>query len=155
MLWKGFQRPKRLELERETLTDRFGRFYAQPFEQLQQRHAGDAARPLGGLEVAAELILEHAVDALHLLLLAQLQAVARELRLPGLAVLPGREVALLDRALLGIAALPFEEQLHRLAAAQTADRTNITSHQSPFMLDPGGFPPRGPPTPPRARLRRA
>src|SRR5207248_11491418 len=31
MLWKGFQRPKRLEFERETLTDRFGRFYAQPF----------------------------------------------------------------------------------------------------------------------------
>src|SRR3981081_142180 len=30
MLWKGFQRPKRLEFERETLTDRFGRFYAQP-----------------------------------------------------------------------------------------------------------------------------
>ena len=33
MLWKGFQRPKRLELERDTLTDRFGRFYAQPFER--------------------------------------------------------------------------------------------------------------------------
>src|SRR5512141_1993279 len=33
MLWKGFQRPKRLEVERETLTDRFGRFYAQPFER--------------------------------------------------------------------------------------------------------------------------
>jgi DNA-directed RNA polymerase subunit alpha len=33
MLGKGFQRPKRLEFERETLTDRFGRFYAQPFER--------------------------------------------------------------------------------------------------------------------------
>ena len=33
MLWKGFQRPKRLEFERETLTERFGRFYAQPFER--------------------------------------------------------------------------------------------------------------------------
>jgi DNA-directed RNA polymerase subunit alpha len=33
MLWKGFQRPKRLELEHETLTDRFGRFSAQPFER--------------------------------------------------------------------------------------------------------------------------
>src|SRR5215216_6440680 len=33
MLWKGFQRPKRLEFERETLTDRFGRFYAQPFQR--------------------------------------------------------------------------------------------------------------------------
>ena len=45
-------------------------------EQLQQRLAGDAAGPLRLLEVAAELILEHAVDALHLLLLAQLHAVA-------------------------------------------------------------------------------
>src|SRR5881398_376333 len=33
MLWKGFQRPKRLEVERDTLTERFGRFYAQPFER--------------------------------------------------------------------------------------------------------------------------
>jgi DNA-directed RNA polymerase subunit alpha len=33
MLWKGFQRPKRLDVERETLTDRFGRFQAQPFER--------------------------------------------------------------------------------------------------------------------------
>src|SRR6185312_3609872 len=82
-----------------------------PLEELQQGHAGNAARALGGLEVAAELILEHPVDALHLLLLAQLQAVAGELRLPRLAVLPGREIALLDRALLRIAALPLEEQL--------------------------------------------
>src|SRR6476469_3204575 len=33
MLWKGFQRPKRLEFERERLKDRCGRFYAQPFER--------------------------------------------------------------------------------------------------------------------------
>ena len=33
MLWRGFQRPKRLDFERDTLTDRFGRFYAQPFER--------------------------------------------------------------------------------------------------------------------------
>ena len=33
MLWKGFQRPKRLEFDAETLTDRFGRFHAQPFER--------------------------------------------------------------------------------------------------------------------------
>src|SRR5262245_10913564 len=30
MLWKGFQKPKRLEVDRETLTDHYGRFYAQP-----------------------------------------------------------------------------------------------------------------------------
>lgn len=33
MLWKGFQRPKRLEVETETLTEFFGRFHAQPFER--------------------------------------------------------------------------------------------------------------------------
>src|SRR5919109_593929 len=103
------------------------------FEQLQERFARDAARAFGRLEIAAELVLEHAVDALHLLLLAKLQAVAGGLRLPRLAVLARREIALLDRTLLRIAAFPLEEQLHRLAAAQTADRTNVTSHQSPFM----------------------
>src|SRR5205807_916687 len=73
------------------------------FEQLQQGHAGDAARSLGRLEIPAELILEHAVDALDFLLFAQLDAVAGELGLPRLAMLAGREVALLDRTLLRIA----------------------------------------------------
>ena len=44
MLWKGFQRPKRLEVERETLTDRFGRFYAQPFERGFGTTIGNAMR---------------------------------------------------------------------------------------------------------------
>src|SRR4026209_846891 len=44
MLWKGFQRPKRLEFERETLTDRFGRFYAQPFERGFGTTVGNAMR---------------------------------------------------------------------------------------------------------------
>ncbi|HEY7448154.1 MAG TPA: DNA-directed RNA polymerase subunit alpha [Vicinamibacterales bacterium] len=44
MLWKGFQRPKRLELERDTLTDRFGRFYAQPFERGFGTTIGNAVR---------------------------------------------------------------------------------------------------------------
>jgi DNA-directed RNA polymerase subunit alpha len=44
MLWKGFQRPKRLELEPETLTDRFGRFYAQPFERGFGTTIGNALR---------------------------------------------------------------------------------------------------------------
>jgi hypothetical protein len=58
-------------------------------QQLEQRLAGDAARPVRHLEVAAELVLEHAVDALDLLLLAQLQPVAHDLRLAQLAVLAG------------------------------------------------------------------
>lgn len=32
-MWKGFQKPKRLATEIETLTDQFGKFYAQPFER--------------------------------------------------------------------------------------------------------------------------
>ena len=48
MLWKGFQRPKRLEYELETLTDRFGRFYAQPFERGFGTTIGNALRVWDG-----------------------------------------------------------------------------------------------------------
>ena len=33
MIWKGFQRPKRLEVDSQTLTDTFGKFWAQPYER--------------------------------------------------------------------------------------------------------------------------
>ena len=54
-MWKGFQRPKRLEFERETLTDRFGRFYAQPFERGFGTTIGNAMRRvlLSSIEGAA------------------------------------------------------------------------------------------------------
>jgi DNA-directed RNA polymerase subunit alpha len=32
-LWTDFQMPNRLEVEKETLTERYGKFYAQPFER--------------------------------------------------------------------------------------------------------------------------
>jgi DNA-directed RNA polymerase subunit alpha len=44
MLWKGFQKPKRLEVERETQTDQFGRFSAQPFERGFATTVGNALR---------------------------------------------------------------------------------------------------------------
>ncbi len=55
MLWKGFQRPKRLEFERETLTERFGRFHAQPFERGFGTTIGNALRRvlLSSIEGAA------------------------------------------------------------------------------------------------------
>jgi DNA-directed RNA polymerase subunit alpha len=55
MLWKGFQRPKRLEYEPDTLTDRFGRFYAQPFERGFGTTVGNALRRvlLSSIEGAA------------------------------------------------------------------------------------------------------
>ncbi len=33
MLWRGFQKPKRLAVEQETLTEKYGKFSAQPFER--------------------------------------------------------------------------------------------------------------------------
>ncbi len=33
MLWTGFQRPRRLEVDLDTLTDQYGKFIAQPFER--------------------------------------------------------------------------------------------------------------------------
>jgi DNA-directed RNA polymerase subunit alpha len=55
MLWKGFQRPKRLEFDRETLTDRYGRFHAQPFERGFGTTIGNALRRvlLSSIEGAA------------------------------------------------------------------------------------------------------
>src|SRR5262249_30645648 len=97
-------------------------------KQLQQRLARDAARPLRLLEVVAELLFEDAVDALHLLLLAQLHAVTRHLLPARLSMLARSEVALVDRALLGEAALALEEQFHALAAAETTNGSDVSSH---------------------------
>ena len=55
MLWKGFQKPKRLEVDRETLTEHYGRFFAQPFERGFATTVGNALRRvlLSGIEGAA------------------------------------------------------------------------------------------------------
>jgi DNA-directed RNA polymerase subunit alpha len=55
MLWKGFQKPKRLEVERDTATDQYGRFYAQPFERGFATTVGNALRRvlLSSIEGAA------------------------------------------------------------------------------------------------------
>ena len=55
MLWKGFQRPKRLEVDRDALTEQYGRFYAQPFERGFATTVGNALRRvlLSGIEGAA------------------------------------------------------------------------------------------------------
>ncbi len=55
MLWKGFQRPKRLEFERDTQNDRFSRCYAQPFERGFGTTIGNAMRRvlLSSIEGAA------------------------------------------------------------------------------------------------------
>ena len=55
MLWKGFQKPKRLEVDRETSTETYGRFYAQPFERGFATTVGNALRRvlLSSIEGAA------------------------------------------------------------------------------------------------------
>ena len=55
MLWKGFQKPKRLEIDQETLSATYGRFYAQPFERGFGTTVGNALRRvlLSSIEGAA------------------------------------------------------------------------------------------------------
>ena len=96
--------------------------------------AGDALWMRGLFEGVAELGFQHAVDAAHLLLFAQLQAVADHLRLAVLAMLSGDEVALFDGALFAVAALAFEKQFHALAPALPANRADIVPIYSPYFL---------------------
>jgi DNA-directed RNA polymerase subunit alpha len=55
MLWKGFQRPKRVEVDHESLTPTYGRFTAQPFERGFATTIGNALRRclLSSIEGAA------------------------------------------------------------------------------------------------------
>jgi DNA-directed RNA polymerase subunit alpha len=55
MLWKGFQKPKRLEVDRESSTEHYGRFSAQPFERGFATTVGNALRRvlLSSIEGAA------------------------------------------------------------------------------------------------------
>ena len=55
MLWKGFQRPKRIEVERATMSDTYAKFIAQPFERGFATTVGNALRRclLSSIEGAA------------------------------------------------------------------------------------------------------
>ncbi|HVS62473.1 MAG TPA: DNA-directed RNA polymerase subunit alpha [Thermoanaerobaculia bacterium] len=55
MLWKGFQRPQKVEVDRESLTDTYGKFSAQPFERGFATTVGNALRRclLSSIEGAA------------------------------------------------------------------------------------------------------
>jgi DNA-directed RNA polymerase subunit alpha len=44
MLWKGFQRPKRVDIDQESLSPTYGRFIAQPFERGFAVTVGNAMR---------------------------------------------------------------------------------------------------------------
>src|SRR5207244_7515024 len=96
-------------------------------EHPQQGLAGHAGALRRLRVVGAELLLEQAVVAPRLLLLAQLEQVLGLLDAAA-AVLARRVAAPLDRALLGQAALAFQEELHPLATALLALRAAIPRH---------------------------
>src|SRR5438045_4398827 len=55
MLWKGFQKPKRLAADVDSLTEKYGKFQAQPFERGFGTTIGNALRRvlLSSIEGAA------------------------------------------------------------------------------------------------------
>src|ERR1700753_4343686 len=55
MLWRGFQKPKRLAVDTETLPENYGKFFAQPFEGGFGTTIGNALRRtlLSSIEGAA------------------------------------------------------------------------------------------------------
>ena len=98
-------------------------------EELQQAGTGDALGARRLLVVAAELLLENAVDATGLLLLAELNEVLALLD-PSPAVLTGRVGAALDGALRPHAPRALQEELHPLSAAEPADWPGVPCHQT-------------------------
>jgi hypothetical protein len=97
-------------------------------EELDQRVTRDALGANGLVVVAAELLLGNAVDALDLLLLAQLLAVVRALAATALAVLTGRIRATLVPTLVRVATLSLEEELHVFTPAEPTNCTSVTGH---------------------------
>lgn len=66
MLWKGFQRPKRVDIDRDSVTPTFARFSAQPFERGFATTIGNALRRclLSSIEGAAVTAV-HIEGVLH------------------------------------------------------------------------------------------
>src|SRR5712692_940621 len=102
-------------------------------ERHQQRLARDPGLLQHAVEDVAELLLRKAIDALDLLLLAQLLGVFGRLAPAAgrLAVLARGVGAALNGALLRETARALQEQLRALAAAQPADGTRVARHVRP------------------------
>ena len=101
-----------------------------PLQDAQQLLAGVLRRARGQREVAAELALEHAVEALELLLLAEADAVLAAACRGGSRAC---RAAVLRRSMahLGLSQrAALEVQLHALAAAQLANGIDVACHGS-------------------------
>src|SRR3954454_14919818 len=112
-----------------------------PVDDVVEPRLEDAQQVLAGLPgaavrlfvVAAELLLEDAVDARRLLLLAHLEQVLALLGARA-AVLTRRVGPDLDRALRGLALGPLEEQLGLLPPAALAVGAGVTRHRGSVSL---------------------
>src|SRR5262249_28366086 len=93
----------------------------------EQVFAGYAFLAHSLLEIRPELVFKHAVDALDLLLLTQLQAISDDFRFTIAAVLSRRKVSFFDPARRFEAALALQEQFHSFSAAESANRTYVSS----------------------------
>src|ERR1700678_4086746 len=103
------------------------------FQHHHQVRACGALLALRLLEIVAELALQQAVGALHLLLFAQLHAITHHLRLTGLPVLPRNEVALFNRAFFCKTPQAFQKEFLPFSSAQPADCFTM-SCQGPTLL---------------------
>src|SRR5439155_14496856 len=102
-------------------------------EELEQVLAGLALGSAAAQVVPAELRLEQPVEALHLLLLAQLHAVLGELG-AALAVLARRVRTALDGALVRVAAVALQVHFQVFAPADAAGAFGIASHRLCVLL---------------------
>src|SRR5690349_7108431 len=97
-------------------------------ELFEQLRAGYALGARGLLEIVAELFFQREVDALGLLLLAELETVANDFGFAVFSVLSGSEVALLDGALIAEALGALEKKFHAFASAKATNWSFITCH---------------------------
>src|SRR5262249_41881784 len=79
------------------------------FELCEQMFAGNALLTDRLLKISAELVLQHSVDAFHLLFFTQLQSVSNDLRFTITSVLTGRKISLFDPARRFKTALAFQK----------------------------------------------
>ena len=110
---------------------------AEKLEQLKHALAGHTLASAGLGEGAAELALEQTIDSAELLLLAELDGIIGLLPPARLSrpVGPGRIRPTLDGALLGVALGALEEEFLRLAAAELANWSSVTSHPYDTLLN--------------------
>ena len=93
-MWKGFQKPKRLASELESLTEKYGRFSAQPFERGWGTTVGNALRRalLSSIEGAAITAVK-IEGVLH----GHVRVNGKKVNIPSYLVNVGEEIAIKEK----------------------------------------------------------